>query len=333
MKAWVVRELGPPDAMRLEDLPLGGAPPDMVRIAVEAAAVNFFDALQVAGQYQVKPELPFIPGAEVAGTVLAAPAGSGFAEGERVMARLLVQGINGGGYAEIAHADPHHTMTIPTDMPFDDAAAIFITYQTGWFGLHRRAHLQPGEVLLVHGGAGGVGSAAIQLGKAAGAMVIATAGTPEKVRICETLGADLAINYKTDDFVQAVKGFTQGRGADVIYDPIGGDVFERSTRCIAFEGRLVVVGFTSGQFPQARANHVLIKNYSVVGLHWGLYQERRPELIAECTRELLRLYLEGRIKPYVSRRVALDDAAAALDDVAHGRSSGKVVLVPRLPTA
>ena len=326
----MVRELGPPAAMRLEDLPLGALPPDKVRIAIEAAALNFFDALQVAGQYQVKPELPFIPGAEVAGTVLEAPQGSGFEEGERVMARLTVQGIDGGGYAEVAHADPRHTMRIPRNMPFDDAAAMFITYQTGWFGLHRRARLQPGEVLLVHGGAGGVGSAAIQLGKAAGAVVIATAGTPEKVRTCETLGADLAINYRTDDFVAAVKGFTKGRGADVIYDPIGGDVFDRSTKCIAFEGRLVVVGFTSGQFPQARANHVLVKNYSVVGLHWGLYQERRPDLVEVCSRDLLRLYEEGRIKPYVSRRVALDQAAAALDDIAHGRSSGKVVLIPHL---
>ena len=207
---------------------------------------------------------------------------------------------------------------------------MFITYQTGWFGLHRRAELQSGEFLLVHAGAGGVGSAAIQLGKAAGAIVIATAGSPEKVRLCEELGADHAINYKTDDFVEAVKDFTKGHGADVIYDPVGGDVFDRSTKCIAFEGRLVVVGFTSGQFPQARANHVLIKNYSVVGLHWGLYDERRRDLVAQCTDELLRLSQEGRIRPFVTRRVPLEQANVALLDVATGRSSGKSVLLPEL---
>ncbi len=316
--------------MHLEDLPLGAAPRDKVRVDVKAAGINFFDSLVVAGTYQSKPELPFIPGAEVAGTVVYAPPGSGFVEGDRVMARLKPDGIQGGGYAETAHADPDHTVKIPQSMSFEHAAALFITYQTGWFGLHRRAELQSGEFLLVHAGAGGVGSAAIQLGKAAGAIVIATAGSPEKVRLCEELGADHAINYKTDDFVEAVKDFTKGHGADVIYDPVGGDVFDRSTKCIAFEGRLVVVGFTSGQFPQARANHVLIKNYSVVGLHWGLYDERRRDLVAQCTDELLRLSQEGRIRPFVTRRVPLEQANVALLDVATGRSSGKSVLLPEL---
>jgi NADPH:quinone reductase len=328
VKAWVVRELGSPETMRLEDVEPGPPPSGKVRIAVKAAGINFFDSLLVAGTYQVRPELPFIPGAEVAGTVLVAPEGSGLSEGDRVMARLRPQGIESGGYAEIADADPKATVRIPDSMPFDHAAAFFITYQTGWFGLHRRAELKPGEFLLVHAGSGGVGSAAIQLGKAAGATVITTAGSPEKVRLCTELGADLALNYKTDDFVQAVKDFTKGHGADVIYDPVGGDVFDRSTKCIAFEGRLVVVGFTSGQVPQARANHVLIKNYSVVGLHWGLYEERRPDLVAHSTRELLRLYQEGQIRPYVSRRLPLEQGGAALLDVAGGRSSGKTVLLP-----
>lgn len=327
MKAWVVRELGSPEKMQLEDLPLGPAPPDKVRVAVEAAGLNFFDSLLIAGTYQVKPDLPFIPGAEVAGTVLVAPQGSGLFEGDRVMARLSANGIDGGGYAEIAHADPAHTVKIPPSMPFEHAAAMFITYQTGWFALHRRAQLKSGDFLLVHAGSGGVGSAAIQLGKAAGAVVIATAGSPEKVRLCVQLGADLAINYKADDFVQAVKDFTEGHGADVIYDPVGGEVTERSTRCIAFEGRLVVIGFTSGQVPQLRANHALIKNYAVVGLHWGLYDERRPDLVDQCTQELLTLYLQGRIRPFVFRRVPLEEAGAALVDVAQGRSSGKTVVV------
>src|SRR6202023_488654 len=185
---------------------------------------------------------------------------------------------------------------------------------------------QPGEVVLVHAGAGGVGSAAIQLAKAAGARVVATAGSAQKVALCRELGADLAIDYRTEDFVDGVKAFTDGRGADVVYDPVGGDVFDRSTKCIAFEGRIVVVGFTSGRIPQAAANHVLIKNYSVVGLHWGLYTRRAPELIAPAPRALLDLYASGKIKPLISAHVPLADAPQALAMGAAGKSTGKVIL-------
>jgi len=180
---------------------------------------------------------------------------------------------------------------------------------------------------LVHGAAGGVGSAAVQLGKAAGAVVIASVGSAEKAEVCMRLGADLVVQHHEQDVAQAVKDFTRGHGADVVYDPVGGDAFERSTKCIAFEGRLIVVGFASGQIPQARTNHVLVKNYSVVGLHWGLYNERRRDLVDECTQELLRLYSAGRIAPLVSRRVPLERAAEALSDVAAGRTTGKTVLV------
>jgi NADPH2:quinone reductase len=211
-------------------------------------------------------------------------------------------------------------------MPFEDAAAFTLTYQTGWFGLHRRAQLQLGETLLVHAGAGGVGSAAIQLGKAAGATVIATAGSDKKVELCRELGADHAINYKTQDFAEEVKRLTGGRGANVVFDPIGGDVYDRSTKCIAFEGRIVVVGFTSGRIPQAATNHVLIKNYSVVGLHWGLYTRRAPELIPPATQALLELYAAGKIKPHISARLPLAEAPRALAMVAHGKSTGKVIL-------
>jgi NADPH2:quinone reductase len=178
----------------------------------------------------------------------------------------------------------------------------------------------------VHAGAGGVGSAAIQLGKAAGATVIATAGSDEKTAVCRELGADHAINYKTQDFAEEVKGLTGGRGADVIFDPIGGDVFDRSTKCVAFEGRIVVVGFTSGRIPQAAANHVLVKNYSVVGLHWGLYTRRAPELLPAAQAALLDLYASGKIKPLISAHVPLADAPQALAMVAAGKSTGKVIL-------
>jgi NADPH2:quinone reductase len=328
MKAWVVRTLGRPDQMSLETLEPPAAPDGLVRIQVRAAAVNFFDLLMIGGTYQAKPELPFVPGAEVAGVVQAAPEGSGFKPGDRVLAGVTQDGLVRGGYTEITHADPDATVGIPDGMPFPEAAAFFITYQTGWFGLHRRAGIRQGDVVLVHAGAGGVGSAAIQLARAAGARVVATAGGPEKVEVCRQLGADVAVDYSSEDFVEAVKQFTGGRGADIVYDPVGGDVFDRSTKCIAFEGRIVIVGFTSGRIPTAAANHMLIKNYSVVGLHWGLYRQRAPHLIPECTRELFELYSAGKIKPYVSRQVALEDAVELLGAVAARQTTGKVVLIP-----
>ncbi|MDQ2942580.1 MAG: NADPH:quinone oxidoreductase family protein [Candidatus Dormibacteraeota bacterium] len=326
MKAWVVRELGGPECLRLEEVNSSEQADGMVRIKVHAAAINFPDVLMVAGLYQVKPELPFVPGVEVSGEVISAPATSGFKSGDRVMALLDSAGLTHGGFAEIADAAPASVSHMPDKMTFDEGAGFTLIFQTGWFGLHRRANLKPGETLLVHAGAGGVGSAAIHLGKAAGATVIATAGSEEKVEVCRKLGADLAVNYKTGDFVEEVKKATGGRGADVVFDPVGGDVYDRSTKCIAFEGRIVVVGFTSGRIPQAAANHVLIKNYSVVGLHWGLYNKRAPELIPPASHALLDLYEEGKIKPYISTRLPLSQAPRALALVAEGKSTGKVIL-------
>jgi len=325
--AWVVRELGTPDKLRFETLPSAPSPAELVRIRVRAAAVNFFDLLQIGGTYQVKPELPFVPGAEVAGEVEAAPAGSGFEPGDRVLAAVSQDGTQRGGYTEVTHAEPDAVLKIPQAMSFAEAAAFFINYQTGWFGLHRRARLQPGEVVLIHGGAGGVGTAAIQLAKAAGARVIATAGSEAKLAVCREMGADLAINYNEEDFVAAVKQATDGRGADVIYDPVGGDVFDRSTKCVAFEGRIVVVGFTSGRVPTVATNYVLVKNYSVVGLHWGLYRQRAPQLIPECTESLFKLYAAGKIRPYVGRQAPLADAVLLLHEVASRQTTGKAVLI------
>ena len=326
MKAWVVRELGPPETLRFEDVAAGEPAAGMVRINLRAAAINYFDSLMVAGQYQVKPELPFVPGSEISGVVESAPPESNLKAGDRVMAMVDNGGLTRGGYSEIADVSPGSVTRLPEKMSFEDGAAFYVVYQTGWFGLHRRAKLQPGETLLVHAGAGGVGSAAIQLGKAAGATVIATAGSDEKVAICTKLGADHAINYKTQDFVEEVKKITGGRGADVVYDPVGGDVYDRSTKCIAFEGRIVIVGFTSGRIAQAATNHVLIKNYSVVGLHWGLYAKREPELIPAAAKSLIELYDAGKIKPYISTRLPLSEAPRAIAMVAAGKSTGKVIL-------
>jgi len=326
VKAWVVRQLGGPETMRFEEFAEGEPADGMVRISLRASAINYFDSLMISGQYQTKPDLPFVPGSEISGVVINAPAGSGFQPGDRVMALVDNVGLTRGGYAEVADAAPGSVAPMPAKMGFDEAAAFTLIFQTGWFGLHRRANLQAGETLLVHAGAGGVGSAAIQLGKAAGAIVIATAGSDEKVEVCRELGADHAINYKTQDFVEEVKKITGGRGADVVYDPVGGDVYDRSTKCIAFEGRIVIVGFTSGRIPQAATNHVLVKNYSVVGLHWGLYSKRAPELIPLATKALFELYEAGKIKPYVSTRLPLSEAPRALTSVAEGKSTGKVIL-------
>jgi NADPH2:quinone reductase len=312
--------------MRFEEVVPGEPAEGTVRINVRAAAINFPDALMVAGLYQVKPDLPFVPGVEVSGEVMSAPPASGFAPGDRVMALLDSAGLTHGGYSEIADAAPESVTQMPDNMSFEEGAGFTLIFQTGWFGLHRRANLQAGETLLVHAGAGGVGSAAIQLGKAAGAMVIATAGSDEKVGVCRQLGADHAVNYKTQDFVEEVNKITRGRGADVVFDPVGGDVYDRSTKCIAFEGRIVLVGFTSGRIPQAATNHVLIKNYSVVGLHWGLYKKRAPELIPPAAQALLELYEAGKIKPHISTCFPLNHAPRALATVAEGKSTGKVIL-------
>ena len=214
---------------------------------------------------------------------------------------------------------------IPDSLSDAAASALHVTYQTGHVALHRRAHLQPGETLLVHAGAGGVGSAAIQRGLAAGARVIATAGGVEKVQVCEDLGAELVIDYRAGAFVDAVKEFTDGRGADVIYDPVGGDTYDRSTKCIAFEGRILIIGFTGGRFAEARTNHVLIKNYAVVGVHWGLYNLMKPSFVHETHAELMRLHEAGQIAPLISRELPMADVPSALASLATRGTWGKLV--------
>jgi NADPH:quinone reductase len=317
MRAWRVHGLGDPSAMTLDDVPVPTPGEGQLLVKVRAAALNFPDVLMAAGLYQVRPPLPYVPGIELCGEV--------DGTGQRV---LGAPSGGSGAFADFALMDADRAWPVPEGMPDEKAAALYIAYQTSHVGLHRRAHLQAGEWLLVHAGAGGVGSAAIQLGKAAGAHVIATAGGPEKVQVCRDLGADHVIDYTTEDFVPLVKEVTGGHGADVVYDPVGGDVFDRSRRCIAFEGRLVVVGFTSGRIPEAPANHLLIKNYSVVGLHWGLYGTHEPAVFGLVHEELTRLYEDGRIDPLVSRVLPLEEAPAALGALAGRGTVGKVVLTP-----
>jgi NADPH:quinone reductase len=289
--------------------------------------LNFPDVLMCQGKYQVKPPLPFTPGMEVAGVVTAIGEGvTRAAVGDRVLAGPAV---GFGGLAQFTVAPEANVFRLPDDVGFHAAAASHITYQTGHVALRRRANLLEGETLLVHAGAGGVGSAVIQLGKAFGARVIATAGGPEKVAVCRQLGADLAIDYNADDFVEAVKSFTDGNGADVIFDPVGGDVFDKSTKVIAWEGRILIIGFTSGRMAEARTNHLLIKNYSVVGVHWGNYAIHEPSLNDTIHHELMQLLVAGKIAPLISEVCALGNAPAALERLAARGSVGKFVVDPQ----
>jgi NADPH:quinone reductase len=318
MRAWRVHSLGDPaEVMSLDEVDQPTPGDGQLLVEVRAAGLNFPDVLMAMGQYQERPPLPFTPGVELCGEVV----GTG--------QRVLGSPSGGpGGFAEYALMDAAAAFPVPDAMSDEQAAALHLTYQTGYVGLHRRAALQAGEWLLVHAGAGGVGSAAIQLGKAAGATVIATAGGERKTEVCRQLGADHVIDYTTEDFVPLVKEITGGHGADVVYDPVGGEVFDKSRRCIAFEGRLVVVGFTSGTIPQAPVNHALVKNYSIVGLHWGLYRKHDPALFGQVHEELCALFADGKIAPLIGQTLPLTELPQAMAAIADRSTVGKVVLKP-----
>lgn len=326
MRAWQVAELGEPaDVLKLVDVPDPEPGPGQLLVRVAAAACNFPDILLCQGRYQEKPPLPFTPGMEIAGEVLAVGQDADGKVGDRIIART---GAHGGGFAELATVDSEQAWAWPDGMTAAQAAGMFVTYQTGYCALHHRARIQPGETLLVHAAAGGVGSAAVQLGKAAGATVIASAGGPEKCAVAREQGADHVIDYHGEDLVGRVKEITGGRGADVIYDPIGGDVFDASRKVVAFEGRILVIGFVAGRFAQAPTNHVLIKNYAVVGVHWGYYQRMAPELIPRWQEALVELWRQRKINPLVGAELPLTEAPEALRRLASRGTVGKIALVP-----
>ncbi len=319
MQAWQVHELGEPgEVMRLADVERPTPGEGQVLLRVRAADINFPDALMCRGQYQVRPPLPFTPGVEICGET---------EDGRRVIANPA---LPHGGFAEYALADAAALLPAPDALDDAEAAALHIGYQTAWFALHRRARLEAGETLLVHAAAGGVGSAAVQLGKAAGATVIGVAGGADKAAVARDLGCDVVIDRREQDVVAAVKEATGGRGADVIFDPVGGDAYTQSARTVAFEGRIVIVGFASGTIPSPGLNHALIKNYAILGLHWGLYNTRNPELVRHCHEQLTGLAAKGAIKPLVSERVPLAGAADAVQRVADGVTTGRVTVLPSL---
>ena len=323
MKAWQVTAFGEPEEMTLEDVPVPTAGPGQVLIRNRAVGLNFFDILQIQGKYQFKPLFPFTVGREVAGQVAAVGEDAGkFSVGEAVLAFP-----DGGGYAEFSLAAADRTFPKPDEMDFPAAAGMAITYQTSYFALTRRARLQEGEWLLVHAGASGVGVAALQLGKALGARTVATAGSDEKLAFCRSQGADHAIGYADPSWVDQVKQITWGRGADVIYDPVGGDVFDLSTKCIAPEGRLLVVGFAAGRIPSIAANRVLLKNMSVVGVFWGRHVDENPAYLAEAQKNITDFHRQGKIRPSVSITYPLSQAPAALRDLAQRKITGKAALV------
>lgn len=324
MKSWFVTTIGDPDeALKIREIEIPIPSKGEVVIQVRAFGLNFFDILQCQGKYQEKPALPFTPGAEVAGVIAEVGAGVSLSVGQRVLALPL---LPNGGFTEAVVVKEEDVFPIPDELSYEEAAGMFITYHTAYYALHAKAHLQPFETLLVHAGSGGVGSAAIQIGKALGARVIATAGSDEKLEVCKKLGADVVINYREEDFSQRVKKETAGHGADVIFDPVGGNVFHLSRKCIAFDGRLLLIGFAGGTIPEAPMNHALIKNYSLVGVHFGYFRKLYPDKVKVAHSELMEFYKKEKIKPLIYHSYSFEEVPAALNQLGSRETWGKLVV-------
>lgn len=324
MKAILCKEFGPPEKLVCEEIDSARMGPSEVRIRVKAAGVNFPDTLIIQGKYQFKAEPPFTPGAEVAGTVLeVGDKVKHIRVGDEVAAIVPV-----GGYAEEVVAPGDTVMPLPKGMPATQAAAFPLVYGTTLLALKQRGQLKPGETLLVLGASGGVGLAAVQIGKLMGARVIAAASSEEKLALCTQHGADLTIDYSKETLKEAVKKLTKGQGADVIYDPVGGELAQQCFSSIAWNGRYLVIGFASGTIPEIAANRLLLKQASAVGVFWGAFVAREPKVNYENFQQLFGWYSEGKLKPHVSHQYPLAEAGKALRDMLDRKVTGKVVLVP-----
>jgi len=327
MRAWQVLAHGEPEkVLSFADIPVPEPGPGQLLVRVRATALNFPDVLLCRGEYQIRPELPFTPGVELCGEVAAV--GDGVDPG-RVGSRVLGNPVlPHGALADYTLMNATEAFAAPDSLGDAEAAAFHIAYQTAWFALHRRAGLKPGETVLVHAAAGGVGSAAVQVAKAAGARVVGVVGGAAKARVARELGAELVVDRSAEDFVGAVKQATGGRGADVVFDPVGGAAYAGSAKCVAFEGRIVVVGFAGGSVPAPPLNHALVKNYSILGLHWGLYKLRDPASVAAAHEALCELADRGVIRPLISERIGLDRAPEALAALGAGNTTGRIAVLP-----
>ncbi|HZS85453.1 MAG TPA: NADPH:quinone oxidoreductase family protein [Stellaceae bacterium] len=322
MRAVLCKAFGPPESLVVESVVPPALRPGTARVAVHAAGVNFADTLMIAGRYQERPPFPFTPGLEIAGEVLEVAADvTGLTPGARVLGTM-----EAGGYADEAVLPAASLTLLPDAMDYVTAAGFPVAYGTSHGALEWRARLRPGETLLVHGAAGGVGLTAVEIGKAMGATVIATAGSAEKLAIAKAHGADHLVDYAQESIRDRVRELTEGRGADVVYDPVGGDAFDASLRAIAWEGRILVIGFAGGRVPQIPANILLVKNCDVIGFYWGSYRKRRPDALRRSYEQLLAWFTAGKLKPHVSERYDLAEVAEALRALTTRRSTGKVVL-------
>jgi len=323
MKAVLAKSFGPPEQLVLEELPARQAAAGEVVIAVKACGVNFFDALIVQGKYQTRPPLPFSPGGEVSGVISAVSTGvKGLETGMRVLAF-----VGHGGYAEEIATDAANVVALPAQMDFVTAAAFPITYATSYHGLKDRGQLRSGETLLVLGAAGGVGLAAVEIGKILGARVIAAASSEAKLALAREHGADALINYGASDLRERIREETDGKGVDVVYDPVGGGYAEQALRSLAPGGRYLVIGFASGEIPKIALNLLLLKVVSLVGVFWGAFARAQPQRNAANMAELLAWYTQGRLRPHVSATFPLARYREALDAVIQRKALGKVVLV------
>ncbi|MEX1034208.1 MAG: NADPH:quinone oxidoreductase family protein [Cellvibrionaceae bacterium] len=322
MRAVLCKELGPPESLVVEEVPTPEIKAGQVLVKVGACGVNFPDTLIIQGKYQHKPELPFSPGGEIAGEVIdAASDVAAVKKGDRVIALC-----GHGGFAEEIAIDADRLVHIPAEMDYVTASAFLLTYGTSYYGLKQRANIQPGETLLVLGAAGGVGLAAVELGKAMGAKVIAAASTDEKLALAKEHGADELINYSKEDLKDRAKELTGGKGVDVVYDPVGADLFEPAVRATGWNGRILVIGFAGGYIPKLPVNLTLLKGSSVVGVFWGEFTRRQPEDSAQNNKELLEMFVQGKVKPHISQTFPLEKAADALYTLQNRQAKGKLVV-------